>query len=40
MSTLEPERFYTIQIKVNIDGSTYIKDDSDMKFKVSQTIFP
>ena len=40
MSTLEPERFYTIQVKVNIDGSTYIKDDSDMKFKVSQTIFP
>jgi hypothetical protein len=40
MNTLEPERFYTIQVKVNIDGSTYIKDDSDMKFKVSQTIFP
>jgi len=40
MSTLEPERFYTIQVKVNIDGSTYVKDDSDMKFKVSQTIFP
>ena len=40
MSTLEPERFYTIQIKVNIDGSTYVKNDSNMKFKVSQTIFP
>jgi hypothetical protein len=40
MSTLEPERFYTIQVKVDIDGSTYVKNDSNMKFKVSQTIFP
>jgi hypothetical protein len=38
MNTLEPERYYTVQVKVNIDGSTYVKSQTDMKFKVSQTI--
>ena len=38
MNTLEPERYYTVQVKVNIDGSTYVKSQTDMKFKVSQTV--
>lgn len=38
MSTLEPERYYTVQIKVNISGSTYVKSQNNMKFKVSQTV--
>ena len=40
MNTLEPERFYQIQVKVKLDNRTYIKTSTDAKFKVSQNIFP
>jgi hypothetical protein len=40
MNTLEPERFYQIQVKVKLNNNTYIKTSTDAKFKVSQTIFP
>jgi hypothetical protein len=37
MNGLEPDRYYKIQIKSQIDGGTYIYDD-DYYFKVSQTV--
>jgi len=40
MNTFEPERYYQVQVKVNISGSSYIKATDSMTFKVSQTVFP
>jgi hypothetical protein len=40
MNTFEPERYYQVQVKVNISGSSYIKATDSMQFKVSQTVFP
>lgn len=40
MSTLEPERYYNIQIKTMLGGQTYIKNNSNMIFKVSQKVGP
>lgn len=37
MAGLEPDRFYKVQIKSQIDGGTYIYDD-DFYFKVMQTV--
>jgi len=37
MNGLEPDRYYKVQIKSQIDGGTYIYDD-DYYFKVLQTI--
>lgn len=37
MAGLEPDRYYKVQIKSNIDGGTYIYDD-DFYFKVMQTV--
>jgi len=37
MAGLEPDRYYKVQIKSQIDGGTYIYDD-DFYFKVMQTI--
>lgn len=37
MAGLEPDRYYKVQIKSNIDGGTYIYDD-DFYFKVLQTV--
>lgn len=40
MNQLEPERYYQVQVKTKIDGSTYIKATDSMTFKVSQTVGP
>ena len=37
MNGLEPDRYYKVQIKSQIDGGTYIYDD-DFYFKVLQTV--
>jgi len=37
MAGLEPDRYYKVQIKSQIDGGTYIYDD-DYYFKVMQTV--
>jgi hypothetical protein len=40
MNQFEPNRYYQVQVKVNISGSTYIKATDNMTFKVSQTVGP
>jgi hypothetical protein len=37
-SYLEPERYYTVQIKAEIDGSTLISTNNNMMFKTRQVI--
>jgi len=37
MNGLEPDRYYKVQIKSQIDGGIYIYDD-DFYFKINQTI--
>lgn len=38
MESLEPERYYTIQIKTQIGNNTYVKNNNAMSFKVQQKV--
>jgi hypothetical protein len=37
-SVLEPERYYTVQIKTEIEGNTFIESNDNMKFKTRQVV--
>jgi hypothetical protein len=37
-SVLEPERYYTVQIKTEINGNTFIETNNNMQFKTRQVV--